>query len=161
MTKQVKQIGKVCPKCNKRKPLEVFGKDRRCKLCCNEKSKKYRDNNRDKVKSSLASWRKSNPDKVKVQLRRARLKKFKLSETHYQSLLKEQNYVCAICALPEKLVDRAGRLKALAVDHCHKTGKVRGLLCFDCNTALGKFNEDVEIIASACEYLERDFMEIV
>ena len=51
---------------------------------------------------------------------------------------------CNICSKPED---------TLCVDHCHKTGKIRGLLCFDCNTGLGKLGDDVQSIQRAIDYL--------
>jgi hypothetical protein len=56
----------------------------------------------------------------------------------YEKLREEQKDLCAICGNPESKIDpQQGRPCTLAVDHCHKTGKVRGLLCFRCNTNLG------------------------
>ena len=72
----------------------------------------------------------------------------------YQDMLQEQNGVCAICDKPEKHRDGySGKPKDLAVDHCHKTGAVRALLCSACNTALGLFNDDPELLAKARSYV--------
>jgi hypothetical protein len=83
-------------------------------------------------KIGLSSWR------CRVQLaawsRKARLKKFGLTEEDYQRILAEQGGVCAICSGPPDT-----RWKTLAVDHDHVTRKVRGLLCMVCNTMLGRF----------------------
>jgi hypothetical protein len=68
----------------------------------------------------------------------------------YAELLSQQNGVCAIC---ENLCRTK---RKLAVDHDRRTGKVRGLLCFDCNTALGKLDHDIEILMNAIAYLEGD-----
>lgn len=68
----------------------------------------------------------------------------------YLEMLAEQNGSCKICGCTE---EEHG--KRLHVDHNHKTGKVRGLLCSRCNTAIGKFKEDPEIIQKAIEYIER------
>lgn len=69
-------------------------------------------------------------------------------------MLAEQNGVCAICRRPStrKVLDRKS---ALVIDHDHKTKKVRALLCNNCNTAIGLFKEDPEILTSAVEYLRR------
>lgn len=64
------------------------------------------------------------------------------SDTYY-ALVKKQNGLCAIC-------DRPGKL---AIDHCHTTNIVRGLLCFSCNTSLGKFEDNIEWLQSAVRYL--------
>jgi len=69
-------------------------------------------------------------------------------------MAEEQDHCCAICGTPEKEM-RNGITRHLAVDHDHKTGKVRGLLCSACNTALGKFNDDPELIDRAIAYLAK------
>ena len=65
-----------------------------------------------------------------------------------------QNGVCAICSQPETAT-RHGRIKALAVDHDHINGNVRGLLCADCNTGIGKLKENRDIMVSAIRYLDK------
>lgn len=61
---------------------------------------------------------------------------------------------CAICRQPETNIDRrTGALKRLAVDHCYASGVVRGLLCFNCNTAIGKMGDDPERLRLAADYL--------
>ena len=69
----------------------------------------------------------------------------------YNKMLTEQNHSCKIC---ERHVDEFDR--TLAVDHCHTTGKVRGLLCSNCNTALGLMKEDVGNIMKMVEYVSRN-----
>ena len=69
----------------------------------------------------------------------------------YNNLVKEQNHKCAICDTDE--VDSFKGL--LFVDHCHTTGKIRGLLCHHCNTALGKFKDSESILMKAIEYVRK------
>lgn len=72
----------------------------------------------------------------------------------YQEMLREQNNVCAICGKPERRPDKAsGKIKDLAIDHCHATGAVRALLCSNCNTALGLFNDDPALLVKAQAYV--------
>ncbi len=72
----------------------------------------------------------------------------------YQEMLHTQGGVCAICHQPETHRDGlSGKPKDLAVDHDHATGAVRALLCSSCNTALGLFNDSVELLAKAREYV--------
>jgi hypothetical protein len=71
----------------------------------------------------------------------------------YEILLQKQNNVCAICK-EENTATRQGRSKKMAIDHCHKTLKVRGLLCSQCNSALGLFDDSIEILESAIKYLK-------
>jgi len=72
----------------------------------------------------------------------------------YRATLAEQNNVCAICAKPETTQIR-NKTIAMAVDHCHTTGRVRGLLCTQCNRALGLFGDDPAALHAAIGYLER------
>jgi hypothetical protein len=72
----------------------------------------------------------------------------------YQEMLLAQNGVCAICFKPETSVVN-GKIKPLAVDHCHNSEKIRGLLCARCNQAVGLFGEDVNVLSNAIEYLRK------
>lgn len=71
----------------------------------------------------------------------------------YRNKLSEQNGVCAICKCPELAVIR-GKTISMPVDHCHTTGKARGLLCTKCNRALGLFRDNVDVLKSAIQYLD-------
>jgi hypothetical protein len=76
--------------------------------------------------------------------RRAKYKfNFGTTIDYYEQLLKEQDGCCAICGCPETAV-RAGQVKRLGLDHNHVTGQIRGLLCQQCNIALGSFRFDSE-----------------
>lgn len=79
---------------------------------------------------------------------------YNLSLEEYDKLLEAQNNLCAICLGPQKGNHRWGTSLYLTVDHCHKTGKIRGLLCTDCNHALGRFKENISILKNAIRYLE-------
>lgn len=67
-------------------------------------------------------------------------------------MLAEQNGVCAICEKPETTM-RKGKLKALAVDHDHESGRVRSLLCQRCNMALGMVDDDVALLRKFIDYV--------
>jgi hypothetical protein len=79
------------------------------------------------------------------------LKKFGINSDQYDAILKEQNEVCAICFQSDPCN------RALAVDHNHSTKKVRGLLCTNCNMAIGKFQDNIENLKRAITYMERDY----
>lgn len=96
------------------------------------------------------AYRSFNVEKEKA---RALRESFKLELHQYRQMLADQNGVCAICKQPENH-KRNGKIKALAVDHCHDTGIIRGLLCSDCNTAIGKLKDSPDVIRSALNYLE-------
>lgn len=83
--------------------------------------------------------------------RNSQLKRdYNITLEQYDLMLEKQNYSCLIC---NSHVDT--QKKELSVDHCHKTGTIRGLLCKSCNTGLGNFKDDVNIMKKAIEYLER------
>lgn len=75
-------------------------------------------------------------------------KKYNLTKEGYQYLFDAQNGVCAICDNPEKLRRR------LAVDHDHISGKIRGLLCHRCNTAIGLLEDNIKTMEAAINYLK-------
>ena len=88
---------------------------------------------------------------AKRSLRRA-LIKYKITQDDWDKLLKIQDERCAICRQPSTTVIN-GRIKRLAIDHCHETNQVRGLLCSCCNAGLGMFNDDWLLLENAIEYL--------
>lgn len=97
-------------------------------------------------------WRES--DRGLTYKRRRTLERYGLSVDDYELLLEAQNFVCAICHKPETRKDgRSGRTIALAVDHCHSTGRVRGLLCAKCNMGIGHFEDETERLERILEYL--------
>lgn len=92
-------------------------------------------------------WTVNNPDKRKD----TNLKKnYGITLDQFNSLLKRQNGVCAICGMKSEK-----KLIFPVVDHCHKTNVVRGILCALCNKAIGLFKDDVSRMRKAIEYLER------
>ena len=80
--------------------------------------------------------------------------KFGISLIAYERMLAEQSNVCACCTQPET-TKRHGKLLILAVDHCHTTGAIRGLLCNNCNQGLGQFRDDPNLLRKAADYLDR------
>ncbi|MGH8601525.1 MAG: endonuclease VII domain-containing protein [Gammaproteobacteria bacterium] len=130
---------KRCPKCATVKNFsEFYGREDRleahCKACCQ------------------AYYR---TDKGKENSNRHGLKKFGLTVAEYESLLKSQGGVCAICKRLPQLANR--RTKRLGVDHEHSSGRIRGLLCDDCNISLGKFKDNVVLLLNAIHYLDSSF----
>ncbi len=82
------------------------------------------------------------------------LKKYGLTIEDYNKLVKQQDGVCAICGNNET-VKQNGKETKLAVDHDWKTGKIRGLLCKNCNVSLGNLNEDISLFYKCIEYLKQ------
>lgn len=117
------------------------------------------------VVKTLAPGERKNPNAYSRAWRRVnwgrsaehdRKKTYGITSDEYAKMLADQNEVCAICRKPEALVHKkTGRLRALSVDHCHKSGKVRGLLCGHCNNGLGAFKDSIERLEFAIAYLRR------
>ena len=82
-------------------------------------------------------------------------RKFRITGEDYAALLIAQGGGCAICGGKETHTYASGKIKDLSVDHDHKTGDIRGLLCFNCNQGLGRFQDSLKVIRAAAAYLER------
>lgn len=127
---------KVCLTCGLEKPITEFHK---------QATKK--DPNRRKP-HCRSCWSKIRKDRTPEHNRRYNLKRcYGITPEEYDKMLREQGGTCAICRGTESV----GRL---AVDHCHSTGKVRGLLCTNCNQAIGKLKDDAQLLRNAINYLE-------
>jgi hypothetical protein len=106
--------------------------------------KKYRNS---EVNRAIQNrWKKKDYEKRPEQYFEYNLKRYNITADEYWQMFEEQNGVCKVCN--EEPGD-----KKLAVDHCHDTGEVRGLLCSRCNTALGLLREDKNIMKSLMEYI--------
>ncbi len=127
---------RICTKCNQTKPFEEFSQSKNEKQAvqyhCKDCNKVYREQKKDQVKN--------------YQLKR----KFGISFEEYHKMLAAQKGVCKICGQVENY-------KLLAVDHCHTTGHIRGLLCGSCNRGIGYFRDSQDLLLKAIEYLnEKD-----
>lgn len=107
---------------------------------------RYRQSEKFRAKNRVASSRFSKTEKGRESARRCHLRRMGIDEHTYGAMLREQNMRCAIC--------REESSGFLCVDHDHDTGRVRGLLCSDCNLALGQFKDDTKRLAAAIVYLE-------
>tara|TARA_Y100000748_G_C15194748_1_gene370939 strand:+ start:33 stop:569 length:537 start_codon:yes stop_codon:yes gene_type:complete len=170
---------KICTKCNIEKPFSDFHKDRttktgvrsRCKQCMSDDPKKKANDkrryqeNKEEIKKKVKEWYYSNTDKVKETGKIYRnkpgnkersynnnlIRQYGIDINRYKQILESQNYACAICGSTET----GSKLqKNFSVDHCHKTEKVRGLLCKPCNIMLGEAKDNPRILSRAIEYLE-------
>jgi hypothetical protein len=84
------------------------------------------------------------------------LRRLGCSNEKYQSHFNTQGGKCAICGVRQGHRSRYGKVCRLAVDHDHRTGKVRGLLCNNCNRGLGRFKDSIENLEAAIRYLKRE-----
>lgn len=161
---------KVCKTCGEEKVLTDFrvssnkkykhGRTPHCKICVSSYERNRVMSNPEKKAKLYAKhniYRKNNPEIFKSKLKHIITQYNKLgiqiSEEEYNKVLKEQNNRCAICNNHDY---RSGRLIKLSIDHCHDTLKFRGLLCGNCNRALGLLKDDVEVLKKAIEYLNRN-----
>lgn len=78
--------------------------------------------------------------------------KYGITEEDYQNLLDRQKGLCVICSTDKP----TGKWKVFAVDHCHHTGHVRGLLCNECNRGMGLLKDNSELLRKAAEYLDQN-----
>lgn len=133
---------KVCSACGETKPeSEYYSKTSRhgrvglaseCKSC---------------AKARAARWAADNPDKVRKKNRDWVRKQIGCAPEDYDRMYEEQGGCCGICRLPFDM---------LCVDHCHETGRIRGLLCTTCNKSLGGFKDDKERLQRAIDWLLAD-----
>lgn len=107
---------------------------------------KYREKRNAKERERVAAM----PKEVKYAAWRAKLlRRYGMTKDQYDALHDAQNGVCAICRKRQPSGQR------LVVDHCHRSGVTRGLLCHKCNMALGLLFDDIELLRAAIEYLGR------
>ncbi len=161
---------KVCWVCGETKPIGEFykakgcvdGRRGDCRTCFQAARKAYRLANPDVLEATrerTRKWMADNPERYAENLRRFKASggmkrtlrkwhlktKYGLTPERYDEMLEAQGGGCAICGKPPGDT-------ALHVDHCHETGRVRGLLCFSCNAGLGQFHHDPELLYEAMAY---------
>lgn len=111
----------------------------------------WRNKDREAYNKYMRDWKSNNKHRT------ARYKlssRYGITSEQYEEMSKSQNNKCAICGKEETACHNTSReVLKLAVDHCHKTGKVRELLCQDCNRGIAKFKEDPEVMWAAAEYI--------
>jgi hypothetical protein len=128
-----------------------------CRICSAARQRQWVVNNPGKVKeyndrnNANAKTYYQTPKGI-ISSRRAHLKRmFGITLEQYETKLIEQNYGCSICGKPEM----NSKNKVLCVDHNHTTGQIRGLLCGLCNSGLGKFLENKQLLLNTIKYIEK------
>ena len=128
---------KTCKFCGESKEESLFVAGRyKCKACHSQYGKDRRANNpelRAKENEDM-TWRR-------------RLREYGVTKEQFYDIFEKQGGKCAICLDP--ITDKD------SMDHCHNKGNARGILCKYCNTALGQFKDNVEILSLAIAYLEK------
>lgn len=105
-------------------------------------------------KGGIAMRSKCKPCHEHIKWKAFILRTYGITADQYYELLDEQDGTCALCKSSIVNNERITSNK-LFIDHCHSSGKVRGLLCSKCNHGLGLFNDDVSLLQSAIEYLNK------
>ena len=149
---------KVCSQCGMEKHVDCFykhagAKDGRrgdCRTCHIAKAKCRHGTPEYVAKRSRWLKKYNQSERRKSLLESYNLKRYGMSKAEYEAVLMGQQYCCKICLAPHRPNESRGRLY---VDHCHKTGKVRALLCKTCNSLLGFAKDDKSILDKAIEYL--------
>lgn len=153
---------RICRRCLRKKDISEFpsilshGKrvtDSRCRPCTAAYQAQW------KAKLSAEKLREYKEARCDTSSRRSYLRaKYGIDTRDFADLLKKQGGLCAICRKPETRLAEAGKHKqkrySMCVDHCHKTGKIRGLLCCRCNRTIGGMNDDPALLRAAANYLE-------
>lgn len=152
------EVLKKCPSCKEEKPLSDYYAapkstskwkvSTECKVCTRKRTKAYQEKNSEKVKASRQARRSTDAGRRKER-ERSFQRWYGISVEQVEAMITLQGGVCAICPRPISLG------KYTHVDHNHSTGKVRGVLCIGCNHLLGKASDDVSILRSAIDYLEK------
>lgn len=145
---------KYCKKCDQAKALDDFHRDKKaadgrcfyCKECNKRKARENYAANPERAKAYEKKRRLEDPERDR---RKNYKRKYGITLEQYNEMLERQGGVCAICAQPERRQETSN----LAVDHCHETGEIRGLLCSNCNRAIGLMSDDPERLISAANYL--------
>ena len=149
----VNRTSKVCTKCGVDKPLGEFVKQKdsfdglnwNCKDCVKKYHKEWYRENKERQKKNAKRYRKENPD---ANYTHHIKNTYGISKKYYNKMFKDQKGACAICGTHQSELT-----KRLFVDHCHKEGEVRGLLCHRCNSAIGLLRDDASLIKKAAEYV--------
>ena len=119
---------------------------------------RWEDKNIDRVREYRRQWVKQDREKNYKHYRdyeiKRKLLKYGVTLDWYEQKLEEQKGVCAICGEPEQRMHWSGTPLVLAVDHDHKTGEIRGLLCHNCNTRLHE-KGGTDWLKKALRYLEK------
>lgn len=143
----------TCPGCNAEFEVPKEGPASWSQKFCTKKCQKR--NFQKYVRKWRTEDRKLNPEKYWESQHASSLKRnYSISLDLYKDMFNSQGGTCAICNKPESKPRKNGAYH-LSVDHNHVTGKIRGLLCNNCNRAIGMFKDDIDALKKAIEYLER------
>jgi hypothetical protein len=139
----LKNNKKQCQMCKKTLSLDNFFKSKQTKDGFGSYCKEC------KIINNRENWNKNKHKHIEQRANSHLINTYGITLNQYQNILDRQNGVCAICQ------QKSEKIK-LAVDHDHNTGKIRGLLCRDCNQAIGLLKDNVVLLEKAKEYLQKE-----
>lgn len=150
---------KICTKCKLTKDLTDFQANFRhptgygplCKECNRLRLREYFLNNKIKVNQQRRDNRKKWSPEFKLKYQVLNVERYGILYSDYLQMLENCNNKCVIC---HRDFDRSTRTNTPHIDHDHKTGKIRDLLCGKCNSILGYCNDNIEILQRAVSYLQ-------
>ncbi len=116
-----------------------------------EYNRNWRKTHREQHNETQRKWNKANTLKTSSYRRKYI---YGISLEEYNKLLQDSNGICAICNQPETKTLK-GKIISLSIDHNHKTGKIRGLLCYKCNSVIGFTDENIDLLQKHIQYLQR------
>ena len=118
------------------------------------------EENKNKRHAQIVEYEKTKPKEWRQAIgRKSNLKlRYNLTPQEYETKLASQDYKCALCGKDANDNVRRGKVEPLYVDHCHKTNKLRDLLCHQCNSGLGHFKDNIEILQKAIDYLRKHML---
>lgn len=117
-------------------------------------NKKWQETNREKHNFLIKRWAKANPQKRALTYRKNQIKRrYGITYNEYLEMILKQGNKCKICEF-QFTNDKMGGKPF--IDHCHNTGKVRGILCHSCNIAIGNLKDSVELMEKAIQYIKEN-----
>lgn len=151
----------TCYVCNKQKDISEFKKRcNMCKECHAAYGKEWRRKNKEKISEYMLNYYSKNMKRIKEynsMRRKSRIdyirnkvyfSKYGITYDEKIEMIKNQNNKCLICS------GIFGSIKQACVDHSHKNGKIRGILCHSCNRGIGLLNEDIGLFNKIIEYIQ-------
>jgi len=112
----------------------------------------YKQRNAEKIAEVKKAWRKANPEKHREANQRWQMNR-RMKKCDFDAMLADQGGLCAICKT-DKAFSGGGDNRRFAIDHCHATGVIRGLLCGNCNRMLGLAKDIPSVLRRAADYVE-------
>jgi len=158
---------KNCSEANPQPAKNFYGNRNKCRSCYNRNCREWNRKNLDRRRGYSRKWLEKDGNREKKRLYNRSLStekktgytikcRYGVAPEGVKKLLLKQRGTCAICKKRETAKNpRSGKPRSLSVDHCHRTGAIRGLLCSRCNMMVGLSRESISTLKTAIKYLEK------